>query len=162
VSSPEPLSWRAVIALLANADTRAVLAEHAGDDSLTPAARDRARARLVEAGLLADDGAGGWVIAEDRLRATLQTSAAPRSFGPERFLDSHGRLMGYPSKAPDRLELLQFIGPRVLSREEDLPEAELNDRLEKLTDDVATLRRYLVEAEVVERRPDGSGYRLVR
>jgi hypothetical protein len=49
-----------------------------------------------------------------------------------------------------------------LGGEEDLPEAALNERLAQLTDDVATLRRYLVEAEVVERFPDGSGYRLVR
>ncbi|PKQ31715.1 MAG: hypothetical protein CVT62_07715 [Actinobacteria bacterium HGW-Actinobacteria-2] len=162
MARPEPLSWRAVIALLANADTRAVLAEHVGDAALTPAARERARTRLVEAGVLVADGAGGWVIAEDRLRATLQAGSTPRSAGPERFLDSDGRLMGYPSKAPDRLELLQMLGPRVVGRDEDLPEAVLNARLEKLTDDVATLRRYLVEAEVLERFPDGSGYRLVR
>jgi hypothetical protein len=160
MSQSAPLSWRAVIALLANADTRAVLAEHLGDDSLTPAARQRARARLIEAGLLVSDGADGWVLAEGRLRATLQTTSAPRSAGPERFLDPAGRLRGYPSKAPDRLELLRLLGPRVVSGDEDIPEGVLNKRLAKITDDVATLRRYLVEAEVLERFADGSGYRL--
>lgn len=162
MSSPEPLSWRTVIALLANADTRAVLAEHVTDAALTAATRERARRRLADAGLLVEDGAGGWVIAEDRLRATLQTDAPVRLTGPERFLTPDGRLMGYPSKTPDRLELLQLIGPRVLGPDEDVPEAAFNERLEQITDDVATLRRYLVDAEVVERRPDGSGYRLVR
>ncbi len=162
MSAAEPLSWQAVIAMLANTDTRAVLAEYLGDDSLGFAARERARTRLVGAGLLVDDGAGGWVVAEDRLRATLQASAAPQSSGPERFLTADGRLMGYPSKVPDRLALLQLLGPRVLAADDDIDEATLNERLAQLTDDVATLRRYLVEAEVVERRPDGSGYRLVQ
>ncbi|MCA0305923.1 MAG: DUF2087 domain-containing protein [Actinobacteria bacterium] len=156
----EPLDWRAALALLANADTRAVFAQVAAAPVAPGAARDRALKRLLAAGLL-EAAADGPVVAEGRLRATLGRAAAPPASGPERFLSRDGRIQDYPSRATDRRALLEYLVARALEPEEELSEPELGERLVRRTDDVATLRRYLVDAGLLERSPDGRRYRRV-
>jgi Uncharacterized protein conserved in bacteria len=68
----------------------------------------------------------------------------------------------YPRRREDRLLLLQWIADRAFTDDDDLTESQVNERLYRYTDDVAVLRRYLVDAELLERFPDGTGYRRVR
>lgn len=151
---------RAVVALLANRDTRAVLA---GIAALEPgpggAARERALARLLQAGLVEPDGSGGHVVAEAALKAALRGPAGAAR-GVERFLSREGRIVDYPARAGDRRALLRFLVERALRPGEELDERGLADRFAAVTDDPATLRRYLVDEGLLLRRPDGRGYRL--
>lgn len=156
----EPLDWRSVLALLANADTRSALAELSVPASLTTRTRQLALAKLAAAGLIESDPDGRQEVAEARLRATLLESAPPPLVGPERFLSRDGRLTDYPARATDRTALLELIVARVISPGESLPERQLGERLASYTDDVATLRRYLIDANLLSRLGDGSGYRL--
>ena len=150
------MEWRSVVALLANPETRRALArviaetEPAGD-------APRAVARLTQAGLLTAEGR----VDEAALRALLQASARPVERGVERFLTPSGRLIGLPSKPSERFELLRLLSSRVLRSGEVVTEKELNARLAAFDDDVATLRRLMVEAELLERTPPGTEYALV-
>ena len=150
------MDWRGVIALLANPETRRALArvivetEPAGD-------APRAVERLTQAGLLVDGR-----VDEGALRALLRESARPVERGIERFLTPAGRLIGLPSKPGERLELLRLLASRTLQPGEVVGEKELNQRLGRFDDDVATLRRLMVEAELLERTPTGTEYALVR
>lgn len=69
----------------------------------------------------------------------------------------------YPRRPADRRMLLQWIADRAFPVGEggDLTESQVNERLYRYSDDVAVLRRYLVDAELLERFPDGTGYRRV-
>lgn len=150
------MEWRSVIALLANAETRRALARvvvETEPDGASP----RAVQRLIQAGLL---DAGGRVD-EAALRALLRDSARPPTRGVERFLTPDGRLMGLPSRPAERLELLELLASRVLRPGEVVSEKELNARLAAFDDDVASLRRLMVEAELLERTPTGTEYALV-
>lgn len=150
------MDWRSVVALLANPETRRALAraivatEPAGD-------APRAVERLTQAGLLTAEGR----VDEAALRALLQASSRPVERGVERFLTPAGRLMGLPSKPSERLELLCLLASRALRPGEVVTEKELNARLAAFDDDVATLRRLMVEAELLERTPTGTEYALV-
>jgi hypothetical protein len=159
MAASEPIDWRAVLALLANTDTRAVFAEVAGPALPPGAARERAVGKLLAAGLLERDRAGALVVATARLRATLREAAPTVTTGVERFLSRDGRLVDYPARWRDRFELLQLVAGRTLAEGEDLSEKELGARLERYTTDVATLRRYLVDAGLLHRSPDGASYR---
>lgn len=155
----EPLDWRAVFALLANPDTRTVFAEASGELSLTGVARERALAKLVAAGLLEKGPDGRVAVSEARLRASLSQAAPARASGAERFLSRDGRLLDYPSRWSDRLALLGLIAERCVGPQESLTERQLGERLARVADDVATLRRYLVDAGALDRSPDGRSYR---
>jgi hypothetical protein len=153
--------WRGVVAALLNPDLRAALAEIVGDDALTPARRERAVARLEELGLVARDADGAARFDDGELRAILAVDARPTASGPERYLDGEGRIDRYPVRAADRQELLAWVAQRVLEPEEVLGEAEFNGRLLAFTDDVAALRRHLVDHALVERTRSGSAYARV-
>ncbi len=81
------------------------------------------------------------------------------SSGVERFL-RNGRIDRYPRKQDARRMLLEWITERVLAPGEAINERSFNDRLAEYTDDHVMLRRYLVDAGLVERAPDGSSYFL--
>lgn len=102
------------------------------------------------------------VSVDQGARETWERGAGmrPRT-GPERFLDRHGRIVQYPVRDPDMHELLVAILPRILSPGEVLTEAEINERIRPLTDDVALLRRSFVDHELVERTMSGTEYALV-
>ncbi len=160
MTTTEPIDWRAVIAVLANGDSRAVFAEIAGGTVPSGAARDRAFARLSAIGLVEEGPDGRPVVAEARLRATLRQAAPEPVTGVERFLSSEGRIVDYPSRRTDRHDLLTLIAGRTIGPDENLSEPQLGERLARFADDVATLRRYLVDAGLLARSPDGRRYRL--
>ena len=54
-----------------------------------------------------------------------------------------------------------WIVERTFPTADDLTESEVNLRLLRYSDDTAVLRRYLVDFELLERRPDGTAYRRV-
>lgn len=159
MAGTQPLDWRAVLALLANPDTRAAFAEVVAPEPLPAAQRARAVQRLVAAGLLEPGPDGRPVVAEARLRAALRAAAPPPVTGPERFLSAAGRIVDYPSRWSDREQVLQLVVSRTVDIGEELTEGELGERLLRVGDDVATLRRYLVDARLLERSPDGRSYR---
>ena len=90
------MEWRAVVALLANADTRRALARliAATEPAASGKQQERAVARLREAGLLTPEG----TVDEAALRDLLRESARPVATGVERFLTPSGRLIGLPSR----------------------------------------------------------------
>lgn len=71
-----------------------------------------------------------------------------------RLFDGSGRLTQMPVKPPLRRELLTWLAG-TLPAGERLTETEVNARLRWLQDDVATTRRFLVEAGLVERPEPG-------
>ena len=66
----------------------------------------------------------------------------------------------YPRRLSDRRLLLQWIAERTFAAADDLGESEVNLRLLRYSEDVAVLRRYLVDFELLERAADGTSYRL--
>lgn len=152
--------WRGVVAALLNPDLRSVLAEVMRGDTLTDARRARALARLSEIGLVheTDDGV---VFDEAFVRGILAENAPAKPTGPARFLDESGRIDRYPTQADDRRELLRWVAEEAFEPGVVLSERDANDRLERFTDDVAALRRHLVDAEILERTRSGSEYALV-
>lgn len=159
MAATEPIDVRAVLALLANADTRAVFAEIAAAEVPSGDARERALRKLLASGLLEAGPDGRPVVAAGRLRATLKQSAPPPVVGAERFLSRTGRILDYPARWADREALLALVLARSVPAGEELTEKELGVRLGRHTDDVATLRRYLVDAGLLRRSPDGRSYR---
>lgn len=149
--------WRGVVAALLNPDLRAVLAEAIGSEDLPAARRSRAIDRLIEIGLIrrSDDG-----IAFDEafVRGVLAENPPVKATGPERFLDGAGRIDRYPVQDADRLQLLRWVAEQAFQPGDVLSERETNERLERFTDDVAALRRHLVDAELLERTRSGSEY----
>jgi len=78
----------------------------------------------------------------------------------ERFVTSQGQLRAIPRKQGARLVLLQWLARQVVGPDESLSEAELGRRLRRFHQDVAMLRRYMVDYAVLERDPNGQRYRL--
>lgn len=152
--------WRGVVAALLNPELRAALAEVTDASPLTPARRRRALARLEEIGLVRLDGDEPR-FDETVLRELLAEGAPATREGPERYLDGAGRIDRYPVRDAERRELLAWVARRALQPGEVFTERQINERLEPFAHDVAVLRRYLVDAELVERTRSGSEYALV-
>jgi hypothetical protein len=159
---------RRLLAALANAQARRVFAEISvggtPGSSLSPAKLERALALLDQAGLVETvetEGDVRYRIREHAFRDALASlSSAPSPSGVERFLTADGRIDRYPAREADRLRLLAWVATRILDTGERMAERELNERLARFTGDVPMLRRYLVDAGIVSRMPDGSAYWL--
>ena len=159
-------SWRPIIAALSNPDMRVVIAKlilgSTLDEALeghSPSKRRKLHAALDHAGLLADTGTAE-VLDTGVFAAILASGAKPKREGRERFLDGT-RIVQFPSQPAEREELLAWVADQVIRRDEVLSEAMLNERLLAHSDDVALLRRYLVDFELLERRADGTEYTRV-
>ncbi|WP_066520786.1 DUF2087 domain-containing protein [Curtobacterium ammoniigenes] len=158
-NAPSPQSWRAVIAALANDDLRteyARLVLH-GEPS-SPKRADQ----LLRAGLAESDGKR-IVPANAALRAMLASrdpSTERPQRGPQRFLRPDGRIDRYPAQFDDRVALLQFVAEETFAPGEHLDERELNNRLQRFDDDVALLRRYLIDYGIAQRAANGADYRV--
>lgn len=175
-AAPAAEGWRPVVAALANAEQRLLLAgviteEARRRDATVPAKRrDEGLARLAAAGLLERDttpggeAGGAWRVNTAGLRALLSARAAEtRPASGHEVVDGFvrdGRIHTYPAKPAQRRQLLEWAAQRALSPDDVLPERDLTDRLGHLTEDPATLRRYLVDAGLLSRSLDGSAYRL--
>ncbi|WP_227077693.1 DUF2087 domain-containing protein [Clavibacter nebraskensis] len=95
---------------------------------------------------------------DDVFRAILaQQPATPRAQGVERFLRD-GRIAQWPAGPADLDVLLRHVVTQVLEPDEVLDEKALTERLLRLTDDHALLRRHLVDAGLVLRTRSGSEY----
>lgn len=157
--------WRPLVAALANDRVREAFARltlgASADDALgglSPSRRRHVVETMRRAGLVTDDlRADGEAFA----RVLASAPAAVRPTGVARYLSREGRLIGYPSNADERRELLTLLAARVLAPGEILDERGINERLEAVTDDVAALRRHLVDHDLVERTRSGTEYALV-
>lgn len=155
--------WRRVIAALADAErrlayARILVADAEGSPLPAPvSANQRKRiATLLGAGLVTERE--GLLRAADPYTALLADDPARVPDGPERFLPG-GRLLGLPRRGSDRAAVFALIAARVLTPDELLDERQVTERLAAITDDPVALRRYLVDAGVLARDPDGTGYR---
>lgn len=103
----------------------------------------------------------GFEFDDATVRGILSESPAQKRSGPARYLDADGRIDRYPSRADDHRELLAWVAARAFEMSDVLTETEVNDRLAVFADDVALLRRYLVDAGFLERTRSGSSYARV-
>lgn len=154
--------WRTVIAVLANSDTRHAMARMMlGDDltsathELAPSKRRKVMRSMQRSGLVGADG----LIVGGVFRALLEESPVVRSEGIGRFLDEK-RIQQYPANLEERGRLLAWVARDAFRADEVLDEQAVNERLAPYHDDVAVLRRYLVDYQLVERRADGTEYAL--
>lgn len=146
--------WRRIVAALDNGYRRAVYSEVVlGIESEPSSKRDRAIAALRDAGLVDATGAA---IPDIFARLLAEHPPVIRT-GVDRWLRD-GRIDSWPAKTEQRRELLEWAAVRI-EPQRDLTEAEINEQLATVTKDVATLRRYLVDAELLDRSTDGSSYR---
>jgi hypothetical protein len=69
-----------------------------------------------------------------------------------------GRITALPAKRAVRLLLLDQVA-QAFEPGRRYPESEVNEILKALYDDHATLRRYLIDEELMSRTPDGTYWR---
>lgn len=74
-------------------------------------------------------------------------------------LFSGGRLKSVPRRPARRGPLLVHLSETLFDTGRDYTEREVNDALLTVHDDAAALRRYLIEARLLTRTPDGRTYR---
>jgi hypothetical protein len=155
-------SWQQVLAALANEKLRIVFAELVLEDArrrgiVVPGPkRTKALDQLAAAGLAVRED--GWSPNPSIFRTLLEASGgAARKEGIERFLVA-GRIDQYPANKRQRHELLQWIAGQAFTPGEELSEKDVNERLGRYASDHVTLRRYLVDAELLERTRAGSAY----
>lgn len=156
--------WRPLIAILANPETRRVAAEvmrgsslESATADLSPSRRRRVTEAVVHSGLV---DAETQMLAPDVFREILASAPVPRREGIERFTDGK-RIRQYPANLEERRELLAWVAKGMFAADQVLTEREVNARLLAYSEDVAVLRRYLVDYQLVERRADGTQYALV-
>ncbi len=159
----EPARLRVVAALALGATTAEAIEAAAGlDGRQVRSALDR----LVRGGLVVSRPGGGLHLAEERFRAAAQASSTAAraakvtleelgATGDEAkllrpFFDD-GRLTGIPAPRSKRLVLLNFLAGR-FEPGKVYPERDVNALLSEFHDDVAALRRYLVDEDFLERR----------
>lgn len=155
--------WRPLVAVLANPGTRQVAARlmlgetlASAVEGLSPAKARRVTEAIVQSGLVGSDGE---TLDPRVFREVLDSAGVPKRTGIARFVDGR-RIRQYPSNPRERGELLAWVARDVFAPDEVLTEREVNDRLVPYSEDVAVLRRYLVDYRLVERRADGTEYAL--
>ncbi len=112
---------------------------------------------LTASGLVRRDG--DVLSADPNIFArALEAAPAPeRPTGTDRFFEG-GRLAVYPAREADRRAVLLRIVDHLAAPDDRLDERTVNDRLAAVTDDVAAMRRYLVDAGLLTRTADGRTY----
>lgn len=147
-------SWQKVFSTLAGGRSRELYARAVLGQPLE--ATPKELQRLRDAGLVLPDG----TVDENLFKAVL-TAAAPKTpKGVDRFFHE-GRIDGLPRAGQDRADLLSHLAERLLPADREISEPEVNRLLATVTRDVPTLRRALVDHGLMERYPDGTGYRRV-
>jgi DNA-binding transcriptional ArsR family regulator len=126
-------------------------------------------ARLVALGLATGSGNGIYRARPEGLREAaaavdaLQPIAPLLSVYPQlRGYFSHGRLTGLPPTLSDRYSLLGELLARFLALDGLFNEDDINRRLAAVTDEVAGVRRMLVDTGWLERDRAGTTYGLGR
>jgi hypothetical protein len=122
----------------------------------------RALDRLVAGGVVRETGEGAFELSMDDLVAAARLIARRAPSGeageppatPEekvrRTFLRDGRLLRIPSQRSKRLVVLDFLAQE-FEPGRRYPEREVNRRLRAYHDDVASLRRYLVDEELLRR-----------
>ncbi|MGO1183144.1 MAG: DUF2087 domain-containing protein [Micrococcaceae bacterium] len=123
---------------------------------LSPSKQRKVTKALLDSGMV---DAETQTFVPDVFRKVLESTHVPTRQGRERFVEGK-RILQYPANLEERGELLAWVAGEVFTADEILTEREINDRLRPYSEDVAVLRRYLVDYELVERRSDGSEYAL--
>lgn len=90
-------------------------------------------------------------------RPSLDDALRGKDAALRAFVAPDGSLRSIPAKMAKRLVVLDHVA-QAFPIGESWPEAEVNDVLRRFHPDVAALRRYLVEAEFLDRR-DGRYWR---
>ncbi|HVF05728.1 MAG TPA: DUF2087 domain-containing protein [Frankiaceae bacterium] len=145
---------KVVAALALGATTTAEVRERAGLDARTAG---KALARLEDAGIVAGDG-NEWVLELATLREAARVPAPPEDFGDTdaetakvlRAFVKNGRVTGMPAQQSKRRILLDHI-VQVFEPGERYSENDVNAMLRAYTDDYVTVRRYLVDADLLSR-----------
>jgi regulation of enolase protein 1 (concanavalin A-like superfamily) len=158
--------FRGIAAALGNDNARRAFArlslggtEHDVIEDLGPARAAKALDALRRAGLIEADAA---TVRQQVFRELLAASASePRAAGIERFVVG-GRIDHYPARRDERDAVLRWALQRTIPLELALGESDVNDRLARVADDVALLRRYLVDERMLLRTTSGSEYRRPR
>lgn len=83
-------------------------------------------------------------------RVPLEQALQRRDVVLRSFFDAHGRLLAIPSRHAKRLVVLDQLA-QLFEPGEKYDELEVNRRLRAAHDDVAALRRYLVEDGFLDR-----------
>lgn len=157
----ESLDPRRLAAMLANPLIRETYARVVLGEQVIPSnSRERrAISALIDSGLIIET-ANGLEAPSTPFESLLAEFPAPeRPTGVARFL-REGRIDRYPANPSDREELLRWVIERAVQPDEVLTEKELGERLSEFTDDVAVLRRYLVDFDLLIRTRSGSTYSL--
>ncbi|MGS0562025.1 DUF2087 domain-containing protein [Microbacterium aurugineum] len=153
---------RAMLACLANEEVARLFASvvlaNGPEQSLSPARKEKAMKSLVQSGLITTDDSAAGRLNVVEIRAALAALRSATSDGASPWLDENGRIKRFPRRPAERAEFLEELGVQVVRTRERISESELNDRLASLTDDIPTLRRYLVVHGVLDRSVDGSSY----
>ncbi|RZT62349.1 hypothetical protein EV140_0871 [Microcella alkaliphila] len=159
-----PSAWRPLLAALARPHSREAAARlmlgATLDEAVAPVPATK-RERVVEtlhAAGLVDPSTGRFD--ESLAPRILAANRVAAREGVDRFLVD-GRIAQYPANPDARRELLTEVARRAIRPDEVLDEPAINERLAAFSDDVAVLRRYLVNHELLERRADGSEYARV-
>jgi hypothetical protein len=152
----------ALLARIAEAGEAGCALEAAARD---PRAARKQVARLSAAGLLEARG-GAYVARLDRIRDAVDELAGADDddgggAGPARVraLFSRGRLVEIPRAPELRMELLRHLAERFFEPGRAYAEREVNALLREVHDDHAALRRYLVDAGLLQRDDAGTSYR---
>lgn len=158
--------WRRVVATLADPARREVYAQVVLGVVPAASGKDRKRIRILDSlrasGLIERADDGSWRATSAGLERLLSENEPEVASGVERFL-RNGRLDGFPRRATDRRELLAWVAARVVpGADVTVAESEINAGLAELTNDVATIRRYLVDEGLLVRDAAGSAYRAAR
>ncbi|KRF30947.1 DUF2087 domain-containing protein [Yonghaparkia sp. Soil809] len=155
--------WRPIVAALADDDARPIVgALLAGGDAaeqlaaLSPTKRARV-VRVLTASGLAREHEGRLEARTEVFRELLRAAPVDRPTGIARFVRD-GRIEHGPSGASDRAEVMAWAADRAVGVAELADEATVTERLAAIFEDPAALRRYLVDADLIEWRRDGSQY----
>ncbi len=166
-----------IVGLLAEDDRRAVAAalilgatslnDLATATGLDTRAVTNALERLVSGGLVTSDGTSFWIVGQAFKVAARQAAPKPpeTQFGNEpaadrKILDqwiTDGRLSGLPTKWSHKVVLLDWVAQR-FEPGIHYSEQQINATLATIYPDTAALRRYLVEANLMD-RADGEYWR---
>ena len=148
----EPERRAIAAAMILGASTRRDIAESAGLDEKTVI---DGLARMERGGLVEHDGDRWWILGEAFKLAARKGAPADRSEIHGSLLD--GRLVRMPTKRSKRLDLLDHLAQR-FEPGRRYSEREVNASLVAVSDDTATLRRYLVDEGFLD-RADGVYWR---
>jgi DNA-binding transcriptional ArsR family regulator len=121
--------------------------------------------RLVGAGVATGTGDGTYRARDGVLREAAQAldraqPVAPllKEYPQLKSYFSHGRLTSLPPTLSERAQQMAELFARFIAVDGVLSEAEVNDRIAGAADDVAAVRRMLVESGWLERDRAGTSY----